>query len=483
MKKNLTKRLFAALMCATMVLPLASCGEKNNDGEIVTLKWYVPGNAQSDLDSVLAEVNKITEKEIGAKVDLQFIDQASFTQRISMLMASGEEFDLTLTGYVNPFQTAWENGGLMDITEYVEKDKDLKKLLPDLAWEAASFDGEIYAVPNEQIWANCQSICLREDLVKKYNFDVEKLKSYVGDDDKFWGYMAEGYWEKVKEQDPDLIPFKSDGNTTYEYQDYDTFPGYAAYDIRTGKVVDLSQTDFQLKYFKRMNNWFKNGYMRKDILTVTDTNSDWNAGRYASGDSVYKPGVEIQQKQLTGRDWIIIPFTRTSITRGAIQATMTAVSATSKNPDKAIELIKLVNTNEDLYRLICHGIEGKHYEKLEDGTIRLIADSGYDPQGDWKFGNQYNAYVQEGQPLDVWEQTKKMNDEATPSPLIGFSYDKNDILTETTEIDTVGKKYHYSTMTDVDKDYAAWASDIKKAGSEKVRQYFEEKINEYLASK
>ena len=122
MKKNLTKRLFAALMCATMVLPLASCGEKNNDGEVVTLKWYVPGNAQSDLDIVLAEVNKITEKEIGAKVDLQFIDQASFTQRMSMMMASGEEFDLMLTGYVNPFQTAWENGGLLAITEYVEKD-------------------------------------------------------------------------------------------------------------------------------------------------------------------------------------------------------------------------------------------------------------------------------------------------------------------------------------------------------------------------
>ena len=483
MKKNLSKRLFAALMCATMVLPLASCGEKNNDGEVVTLKWYVPGNAQSDLDIVLAEVNKITEKEIGAKVDLQFIDQASFTQRMSMMMASGEEFDLMLTGYVNPFQTAWETGGLLDITEYVEKDKDLKKLLPDFAWEAASFNGEIYAVPNEQVWANCQSIGLRTDLIKKYNFDVEKLKTYVGDDDKFWGYVAEGYWDKVKEQDPDLIPFFMSGNTTYEAHDYEELAGGCAYDLRTKKVVCRDTSDFKKKEFTRHNNWFKKGYIRKDVLTSTDEMSDWNAGRYASAVNVYKPGAEAQYNRNTGLDWLCVPYTRTSITRSAVQATMTAVSATSKNPEKALELIKLVNTNKDLFRLIAHGIEGKHYEILDNGLIRINTDGGYNPQGDWKFGCQYNAYPAEGQPVDVWEQTKKMNEEAAPSPLIGFSYDKNDILTETTEIDTVRKKYHYSTMTDVDKDYAAWASDIKKAGSEKVRQYFEEKINEYLASK
>ena len=94
------KKLLVLAIVAIMVISMAACGGPGNtSGEIPTLIWYVPGEPQDDMATVLAEANKIVEAEIGAKIDLQFIPQASYTERIQMLMASQQEFNMMLTGY------------------------------------------------------------------------------------------------------------------------------------------------------------------------------------------------------------------------------------------------------------------------------------------------------------------------------------------------------------------------------------------------
>ena len=200
----------------------------------------------------------------------------------------------------------------------------------------------------------------------------------------------------------------------------------------------------------------------------------------------YKPGIEVAKKIESGYDWVMIPVSEAYTTRSSINATMTAVSSTSKNPEKAVEFIKLINTNVDLYRLICHGIEGKHYEKISDNMIRYIPNTGYAVQADWKFGNQFNAYPVEGQTEDVWEQTEKINAEATISPLIGFSFIPDEIQTELAQISTITARYNITSgLVDVanDKVWEQYKADLRKAGVDKVydeviRQYNEfKKIN------
>ena len=70
---------------------------------------------------------------------------------------------------------------------------------------------------------------------------------------------------------------------------------------------------------------------------------------------------------------------------------MIGISRTSKNPEKAFKFIELVNTDKDLYNLICFGIEGKHYNLDENGRVVFNDQGGYIPKACWKFGNQFNA--------------------------------------------------------------------------------------------
>ena len=55
---------------------------------------------------------------------------------------------------------------------------------------------------------------------------------------------------------------------------------------------------------------------------------------------------------------------------------MIGIGKNSKNPEKALKFIELINTNEELYNLICFGIEGKHYYLDENKQVEYIDNSG-----------------------------------------------------------------------------------------------------------
>ena len=120
---------------------------------------------------------------------------------------------------------------------------------------------------------------------------------------------------------------------------------------------------------------------------------------------------------------------------------MTGISRTSKHPELAIKLIELVNTNKELYNLICFGVEGKHYNLDENGRVVYNDEGGYIPKACWKFGNQFNAMLLPGQPEDVWEQTKKENETARIDPLIGFSFDISAIESEQSSVSAASTEF------------------------------------------
>ncbi|MEG0319306.1 MAG: ABC transporter substrate-binding protein, partial [Niameybacter sp.] len=60
-----------------------------------------------------------------------------------------------------------------------------------------------------------------------------------------------------------------------------------------------------------------------------------------------------------------------------IQGSFLAVSAGSKNIDKSLEVIELVNTDEKMRNLLAFGVEGVNYEKTGETTIKKLTD-GYE---------------------------------------------------------------------------------------------------------
>lgn len=474
------KKTISLVIAAAMLVSIGGCGKKTEDsGEVPTLTWYVPGSTQEDMSLVMEEANKIIESKIGAKLDLQLIDDGSYQEKMGMMYSSKENFDLCFVGYNNSYNTSVQLGALMPIKDLLkEYAPNLMKELPEYVLEVAYIDGEIYAVPNMQIMANTTGTMFFKDVADKYGITEGMTYSNIRE--------LEPYLQKIKENEPDMYPIVKLANNTL-FKDYWLLhqSPYIYMNKETHEIKCFTEMEETKEYFGLAREWNQKGYTRPDIdIAISHQNEDMKAGRYAAFPESWKPGCEADRKQQYGRDVLFVPDGISTV-NGGLNA-MTGVSKTSKNPEKAIQLLELVNTDKELYNLICWGIEGKHYEKLDGEYIRPDSNSGYYLSACWKCGDQFNSYLLEGQAEDVWETTKKVNDEAEVPLIRSFRVDNSKIKTYEAQGNTLGKEYnnlHYGLVENWEEKLTEYNERLNTAGQQIIKEEIKKQFDEWYAKR
>lgn len=476
------KRILAGVcLTAVTLASLCGCGNKNTaqNSDIPTILWYIPDSTQAGVGAVLEEANKIVEKEVGAKLDLQFVDPGAFSEKMQLAMAASEKFDLCFTGYINPHKVAIERGGFAKLDEYLDKMPKLKDSLPEYAWASATVNGSVYAVPNAQFWGWGLHAYTFKDLAEKYDFDYENAKTV---DDLI------PYLQKIKDNEPDMYPLGSEfiieSFITDEKWEAITSGIHATFDD-DGNATFNAVTDlpYWRKAHERAYDWYKKGYLRKDIASVTDDTSDYTAQRYGVWYHNYQPGVLATNKAKYNRETVKIQLQDFVLRGNTPSATMTAVSQNSSNKEKAVKIIELANTNKEFYNLISFGVEGKNYEKLEGNYIKPIENSGYSV-ANWKVGSTYNSFLTQGMEEGTYEESKTLNNTTPMLPTAGFSFDTSVVQNEIAQIDSVIGEYSamMTGATDPKEYWDSYCKKLKDAGVEKVRDEVEKQYRAWEKS-
>src|SRR5690606_446709 len=108
----------------------------------------------------------------------------------------------------------------------------------------------------------------------------------------------------------------------------------------------------QLDSFDLSREWRAKGFYHPDAGIAKDFNAEKAAGKFFVIEDVYKPGVEADMKQRYGFDVYAIPMGQAIISTRSITGTMTAISRTSKNPERAAMFLELLNTDVELYNTL-----------------------------------------------------------------------------------------------------------------------------------
>ena len=474
MKKRMA--LIAALVGTGLVLSACGTGGNQTASGTETLTWLIAGNSQPDGEMVLKKANEILEKEIGAKIDIQWIETSAYSERMIMNMASGLDFDLCFTGYVNPYDKGVEHGGFYDITELLETETPaLKASIPEYAWTPAKIKGKIYAVPNLQVYFNVNSYEIKKDLADKYGLDVSKVKRATD---------LEPFFEQIKANEPIIYPFRGNGVFLEEYFEEITSGIGILRDGSSKRVISMYEDERYLEKIRIAHEWYKKGYVREDIASSGDDTTEYQAGRYAVNGTSWKPGVEDTKKNSLGYEVVYANISEPYIQRASALLTMTAVGADSKNPVKALKTIEAVQTNKELYNLLSYGIEGTHYTLTEDGKVRYMEDSNYKTSA-WVFGNQFQALLEEGQADDIWEETARLNETAQQSPIYDFAFNSEPVRSELSQISTIIGEYQavMKGSDPLEKWHDTFISRLYTAGYQKVMDEVQRQLDEYFASK
>lgn len=502
MKKRLFAMMLALVMCTMF---LAACGgdsssadpavntppasevdasapAASDNGEVVKLTFHTLIPTQRDEAEVFEAVNAILREKVGAEVEFIY-HGGSYADKIQVIMASGEEYDACFTAnWINSYTLAVSKGAFLDISSMLpEVAPKLYEAVPDYFWEAATIEGGVYAVPNQQIAARTPIIFLPEPYVTETGVDYENLHKL----EDYEPYIQQVFDEHaVKTQ---LVNRTQVGDYLgYEYiTDYLSCGAIKMTDT-AAQVVNLYETEEWLGYLNMVRGLYEKGLVDADFLTQDDYSENQRKAMKMSLliSGTYKPGVEAEESARAGYSVLAgrietPPYLSTS----GLIATMYGVSATSKNPEKTLQVLEVINTDPEVFNLLANGIEGKHYTKTGDNSIETVEDGGYLHGQSWAVGNVFNGYTLPGQEATVWEDTKALNDSAARSPILGFAFDPEPVKMQLTSVSKVVNEYISiaSGALPVEETNAAFNEKLKTAGLDDVLAEMQKQVDAFLA--
>ncbi len=412
-------------------------GDASND-EIVTLRWVtVGGGMPSNYDAWQKSINAYLGEKIGVNVDVEVVSWGDWDNRRNIIINSGESFDILFTDGIK-YNTAAKLGAFLDITELAKTaSPELYSYIPEDYWNAVKVDGKIYSVPTYKDSSATNYFVYDTEKAAKYNVNFKGINSLSDLTDGLKA-MKDG-----EGTNPFLLAVEGSGVVTMNYDNMGAGfrPLGVRFDDESRKVVNIFEQEDVLKELDTLHQWYKEGIINADAPTLAEapsyrmvyTAQGWSgAAKTTWGPNM---GVEASADQ----------YGDTIVSNDTVRGSLNAISASSKYPEKALQLLQLVNLDTKVRDAFYYGLEGENFNYTADGKIERI-------NNDWNMaGYTQGTFFTVSQLSDAefnqWDEVKELNSNAKPSVLLGFTFDTTNVETELASCNVVFDKYKSFLLT------------------------------------
>ena len=440
----------AALGLATAALAGCTADSQDDPDKPTEITMLVLGNKPTNgrLEAMLEKLNENLVEQANATLDLFYVEWADWQTQYNLQLLSGDD-NVDLITTATDWLFAWENaekGAFLPLTEEMLKEhapKTWEQVDADGDWELTKLDGSIYFIPEDNYtqYTN-HGFFYRGDWATEAGFADGEIT-------QFEDFTT--YFQWIKDNKPDVYPWDvvganesaltgylqghTDLQTIQQVTAGNYFPFQTSESDPTSVTSWYTEGEDLIEAAELAKEWNDIGVWREDALNYDgDTRESLYAGltgadQHHTQTFVTQIVYNMNEKQ-PGSDPRMFSwgqengnFFKDIKTHGAM-----AVSANSKNPEKALEVYDLLRNDEENYGLLNFGIEGTDYVMTEDG--KLGYPEGYDPSTDSLGSNFWAGRMDEFEPDKVTDAQNKQE-----------IYD---------ELSAVAKDYPYSTFV-VDK--------------------------------
>lgn len=514
------KRWLALLLAAAMVGgTLTGCGsskESKGKDDTVELSFYMMNSPVQDQDRIMEKANEIIEEKIGAHMKLVNVDSATYAEKMNLMINSGDPWDLCFTaswGGINFYENA-QKGAYADLTELLPKyAPETYKRIPEGLWDGVKVNDKIYASVNYQQWgaASRSGFRLRKDIADEVGFDWASLKGMPTLDalkemDDFIGKALELHPEMIGWETSAIKSFYANEPLSWDMEEVGDIltPGWIRY-TDPDTVINQFETEEFKAYCDIMRDWYNKGYVRKDGATVQDTSPDRKAAKFIAEsttgwpDSVdFDGNADMAKMSMCTKETapaVGVSNTRTVIKAGAGPNAAVAVNAQSENIEKAVELIELLNTDDELFMLITQGEEGVDYKYADDGTYSFVDGKYNFNYNEWQLGQSYSpdftrALYDRNEAGDKQKESQTMVYEADKtaevSPLTGFVFDATPVKTQIANCSSIIDEMVpalSSGSVDPETTIPEFIDRLKTAGVDDIIKEKQTQLDEWKAAK
>ena len=479
-KMRKMKKVVALAMTAVMTMGiLAGCGGDSGKEEgVPTLKWItVGGGMPKNYEKWLEQVNPYLEEKIGVNVDMEVVAWGDWDNRRSVIANSGEEFDILFTDQTR-YNSEVNSGVFLDISDKIQEvTPDLYSLIPEDYWKAVSVNDKVYGVPTYKDSSLSEYFVWDKDVADKYGIDINSITDFES------LYPA---LKKIKEGEGKAPYYMSKAGISalVDMTFDDLSSGSKVFGVKYGDnsatVVNPLEDQDILDTVNIVHQMYKEGIINGDAPTADDqagyhmffVAQGWSGAAKTS----WGPNNGIANCEA-------VQFGETVVSNKTVQGSINGISSSSKHADEALKLLQLINTDTKLRDLFYFGVEGEDWQYTEDNKVeRLTTDwsmAGYTQ------GSYFTVSQQSTETFNQWDEVKQLNENATPSALLGFSLDTTNIQTELTNCNAVYEKYYPEFFTGA-QEPTKLLETIKKelatAGWDKVQQEAQAQLDAFLGT-
>ena len=386
------KKAAAAAAALTLLISAAAafsgCAGNSAD-DTIKLRWvaYSP-SVPADVKEVIAAANAYSAEKIGVTVDLEF--QPS--EMINLIMASGEYYDMVFTGeWINNYDINAAKGLYYDITDLVQSETPTLYGVIGEYWEAAELGGRLYGVPTLKDMGT--------EMMYRFNADYFEGEKGMEIPETMKFEDVEPYLAAYKADYPYKYPLAMDksgppGMTNFLERVIGTFV-FIPFGEEHPKVLPLWECDDLIERYRLLHKWYTLGYIEPDASAIESTalRTDFPV-RFGVAWRGYQGYSNPAQWGFNVKTSI---FDGPYISRATEQGAMTGICAacTEERAKAALRYIELLNTDRKFRDILAYGIEGKHFNYLENGTVmRTVTGNDRYALNLYRTGSVVNASVE-----------------------------------------------------------------------------------------
>lgn len=484
-----------------------------------TIQLMITGaGKQANSDKVWTAFNEQLQQYV-PNTTVEFIDVSfdEYSEKFSQVLASGEGVDLAWTGWLINKPQNIADGNLMPLDDLLaEYGQGIVDVLGENVVEIhRNADGNIYYLPS---W---QGLCgeRRGWLV------VTEIAELAGDT---WIEDTEAALNKWRNNYSGIEDFQAVLDQATKYLAAAKEAGKLGAGINTGRAFGWSMYNgmysflgvggaeigitycdgtFTVKdgvagehyklYAKTMADWYKEGYIRSDIMSVdTSTLTMPKNGEITDTTYVFSCDpylTEADQEAAiadAGMDMTYLPIEENAylILGGD---TSYAIPYCADEPERAMMVLNAIYSQPDLYNTLIYGIEGEDYTKNADGTITTsyvgaspTADDSYGIQR-WIIGSCKNALINNGTDPNYYADLEALEATAQVNPFLNFTFDRTNVEGICASILNVYYEYGPQIDNGVAGDnweelYSNYMAARKDAGIEELVTEFQNQLNAYI---
>ena len=311
---------------------------------------------------------------------------------------------------------------------------------------------------------------------------LQKAKEAKGND--FYPLLIEAaVLERMVDHSAIVTGDLGSGNILSYYYDAE----HPATDINATIVNKFATPEFQ-KFVEKTYEYAQKGFISpscQQTATANDYRTATQAeGAYLFGTQSYAFGCELDFSKARNIDVRMVPETAAYMDCTSGQGAMMAISATSKNPERALEFLNLLNTDPKVMTMVNYGLEGFTYNTNDDGTITFIdeARAQYSP---WTngVGNVRILPPTDAQGADFWNRFAAYYDSAEVLPYGSFIFDSSELSNEAAALGNVYAKYAFNLMSgavDPATELPKFLEELEAAGMPTFVEAAQNQLAEFL---